>query len=260
MSSSFVRFSMKYSSTSSVAVSGDVRGCDVMAASRRGRGQDARRAVPPDRASVLRGGDQLDTPDHSVPVDFVHVERLPDAPEQHDRQLAAEVLAELLEPAEDAAAGHPATRGVRDSSGADSSKPTATSRSRIRRQSAPAGSRSDRHNCCPARCRSPPLRRVASRWLVICSSLCAAQCPKSSGREDPSSNGSPPVATCARWSAAERRISRSIASPSRAASSAASLLEAVEERRVPDERDLDRLGNARPPVAVGERRRGTRRR
>ena len=93
-----------------------------------------------------------------------------------------------------------------------------------------------------------------SRWPVICSSLWAAQCPKSSGREDPSSNGSPPVAMCARWSLAERRTSRSMASrvPRREQRSVA--LEEIEERRIPHERNLDCLGNPGPPVALREGR------
>ncbi len=45
----------------------------------------------------------LDSSDHSVPLNFVHVEGLADAPEEQHRQLASEVLPELLEPDEDRA-------------------------------------------------------------------------------------------------------------------------------------------------------------
>ena len=46
----------------------------------------------------------------------------------------------------------------------------------------------------------PTASPCPSRWLVVCSSLCAAQWPKSSGRDEPCSNGSPPVAMCCRCS------------------------------------------------------------
>ena len=51
-----------------------------------------------------------------------------------------------------------------------------------------------------------------SSWCESCSSLCAAQWPKSSGREEPSSNGSPLVAMWSRCSSALRCTSRAIAS------------------------------------------------
>ncbi len=48
-----------------------------------------------------------------------------------------------------------------------------------------------RRTACRSRSRSRPPRRGEALWWVSCSSLCAAQCPKSSGRAVPSSNGSP---------------------------------------------------------------------
>ena len=51
-----------------------------------------------------------------------------------------------------------------------------------------------------------------------CSSLCAAQCPKSSGRAEPISNGSPLVAMWSRCSSAQRRMRCFIAAGSNATS------------------------------------------
>ena len=97
MSSSLVRFSMKYLV--------DQLGGGQRRTSRRRHGdglgwpgpQDARRAALADRAASCARREHLDTPHHSVPVDFVHVERLAEAAEQHDGQRPAEVLAELLQ-------------------------------------------------------------------------------------------------------------------------------------------------------------------
>ena len=136
-----------------------------------------------------------------------------DALQQHDRQRAAEVLLELVEAAQDAARMRPsASRCSRQAPACRPASPSAASRLddappvRFRQESRPDASRS-----CRARCRCRPPRHAAADSSVSCSSLCAAQWPKSSGRDEPSSNGSPPVAMCARCSAADRRITCSIA-------------------------------------------------
>ena len=74
ISSTFVRFSMKYSSTSSLAVErdfGEVRVCVLMTA------RWPRRRC---RRRLFEIPEHVDTPDHDVPVDLVHVEGLPDRP------------------------------------------------------------------------------------------------------------------------------------------------------------------------------------
>ena len=91
-----------------------------------------------------------------------------------------------------------------------------------------------------------------SSWCESCSSLCAAQWPKSSGRDEPSSNGSPLVAMWFRCSSALRCTSRAIASSERSRDRARDA-RSTEERRVLEQRDLDRLRDAGAPVAVGQR-------
>ena len=260
MSSSFVRFSMKYSSTSSVAVSGERSRCDVMGglelAGRSGRPAGGARG--PRR--ILRAGEQLDTPDHSVPVDFVHVERLADAAEQHDRQLAAQVLAELLEPAENAAVPPRGfSRCSRELRRAAGRSPTATSRSRMRRQSRSGKEAAQvAHSCCRARCRSPPPRRGAAGGPVSLLELVRRPVPEVERPRGPELERDRRRSRCARGAALPNGGS---AAPSLArhapTSVAASRFEQIEERRVPDERHLDRLGDARPPVAIGQGRAGT---
>ena len=93
-----------------------------------------------------------------------------------------------------------------------------------------------------------------SRWLVSRSSLCAAQWPKSSGLDEPCSNGSPAVAMCCRCSAADCLTTCSIAVMSRSASRGASSSMHCEERVVLDQRGLDRLRQPAAPVAIGQRR------
>ena len=87
-----MRFSMKYSSTSSLALSGTsgtiVAFMALLALS--------------DRARVLEIPQHADAPDHNVPADVVHVERRADRSQHQDRQRAAEMLPELVEPAQHA--------------------------------------------------------------------------------------------------------------------------------------------------------------
>ena len=48
---------------------------------------------------LLQCVEYADAPDHEIPLNLVRVERFADTAEQHDRQLAAEVLAKLVEAA-----------------------------------------------------------------------------------------------------------------------------------------------------------------
>ena len=98
---------------------------------------------------------------------------------------------------------------------------------------------------------------TASPWprrcAVSCSSLCADQWPKSSGRDEPSSNGSPPVAMWVeveRGAPADHLLHRAeIARPERRCQ----LLDQIEERAVLDQRRLDRLRDAGAPFAIRQR-------
>ena len=90
ISSSFVRFSMKYSSTSSLGLERAQRGLWRS-------WRSSRRTV-----GVLEIPEHADAPDHNVAADLVHVERRADRPQHQDRQRAAQVLAELVQPAQHA--------------------------------------------------------------------------------------------------------------------------------------------------------------
>src|SRR5829696_5059068 len=75
---------MKYSSTTSLGVSGDLLSMEDLG-----------------MTLLLDGAQHLDAAQHNAFVDLVGVERNADRPEQHDRQAAAEMLAEFVEPAQD---------------------------------------------------------------------------------------------------------------------------------------------------------------
>src|SRR5688572_1853901 len=93
MSSSRVRFAMKYSSTTSFGLSGDRLSMSVLAlVCGAGRQRGAARLF--DRAQ------DFDAAQHNAFVDLVSVERDADRAQQHDGQPAAEVLPELVQPAQ----------------------------------------------------------------------------------------------------------------------------------------------------------------
>src|SRR5262245_6912476 len=75
---------MKYSSTSSLALNGNRVFMEFL-----GKG-----------VGLLQRLQDLDAPYHEAAIDLVRIERLADSLEQHDGQLAAEVFAEFVEPAE----------------------------------------------------------------------------------------------------------------------------------------------------------------
>src|SRR5215218_5168599 len=84
ISSSRVRFSMKYSSTTSRALSGD--GCCIAVLG---------------LVRLCERSQDFNAAQHNAFVDLVGVEGDTDRAQQHDRQAAAEVFAELVEPGED---------------------------------------------------------------------------------------------------------------------------------------------------------------
>src|SRR3954463_8023848 len=100
-SSSRLRVSMKYSSTICAAVMGDGRGWRFM---RIAPGKRPSRRLGPRLVGAARLNrlQDVDAADHQIGADVVDLERLADAPEQHDGQAAAEVLLELVEPAQHA--------------------------------------------------------------------------------------------------------------------------------------------------------------
>ena len=85
------------------------------------------------------------------------------------------------------------------------------------------------------------------------SSLWADQWPKSSGRDEPLSKGSPLWPICSRCSSAQRTIIRSIAAGAKPARLARSREEELEKGPVADQRHLDRLGDAGPQVPLRQR-------
>src|SRR5437870_4312397 len=85
ISSRRLRFSMKYSSPSAVVSSGDWT------------------VMPGSRSSAIEAAQQLDAANHHLALDVVHVERLADRRQQHDRERAAQMLLELDEPPQDVA-------------------------------------------------------------------------------------------------------------------------------------------------------------
>ena len=216
---------------------------------------DARRAMPPSRvrrpatSSMLRiiASRSISCTSNGWPMPL----------QQHDRQPAAEVLAELRRAR---AATRPGSSGVVERAARAPAR-TAASPSAPEQLDdpppvgAPAGTRRDARRSCRARCRSPTASPCRSRWSVSCSSLCAAQWPKSSGRDEPSSNGSPPVAMCAqvqRRRAADHLLHRRQVARPRARAACCSRKSKNAASRI--SADLDRFRDAAAPVAIGQRR------
>ena len=113
-----------------VAVSGDERACHGGLRLRwSGR---FLRASACRRARSRAFSTHLDTPDHSVPVDLVHVERLADALEQHDGQPSAQVLAGTRSSPRSTQSGCSGVIEVRDSSERRRSNTATPSASRSR--------------------------------------------------------------------------------------------------------------------------------
>src|SRR5687768_5185317 len=86
ISSSRVRFSMKYSSTSAVALNGDRVFMGFL----------------DQRPLVLQRPEDIDGADDEAAIDFVGVERDADGPQHHDGQPSAQVLAEFVQAAQHA--------------------------------------------------------------------------------------------------------------------------------------------------------------
>ncbi len=168
-------------------------------------------------------------------------------PRQHrQRQPAAQVLAELLQPVEQRLArlqGRMVKREaqVGQAAAARAGRPLRAGRGR-------ATSRP-----CRSPRRWPPPRRAAARSRVSASSLWADQWPKSSGRASCISNGSPPRVMCRRCSSAEARMTGSAAARSRRAIRGAFSHSRSKLGGVLEQRHLDRLGEAAEEVAVRQR-------
>ena len=160
----------------------------------------------------------LDAAQHNPFVDLVGVEGDADRPQQHDRQAAAEVLAELVEPGENRRLFADPMRQLRRVDGQpevgeqrDDAPPVALGEK----------PRQVRVGRCRARCRSrPPRRGAADGWSA------ARACARPSGRSRaaascPSRTDRRPWRCAGDGAPADRRTTCSIAVMSRAASSAA---------------------------------------
>ena len=132
----------------------------------------------------------IDRLNHHGQIHLVHFESLTDAVEKRDRKFPTQVLAELLQPIEDdqRVLRIHVQQFVREEVEAERFQ---KAKSPFRRHGVEAAKLAG-INQISARCCDR--LAVADPYSDNCSSLCADQWPKSSGRAEPNSNGSPEVA------------------------------------------------------------------